>query len=490
MFGGGGAPAQVGEPMRPSGLGVVGIATACWDFLRNPGMGSATRVFFVVQPFLRYYVPQAAGFMGFGSADQASGASSLIPTDHVPSSPQTSPSSFLMSMLNGAMTNGGGSATSGGSSAYARVDAQIPAQPHTSPSKGGGRRKALLVGINYEGSPNALGGCLNDTKFMSYCLEKNFGYAKDDFVFLNEEAGRSNRRLLPTRANMLREMARLVSGCQAGDRLFFHFSGHGSQEPCPTPGEEADGMNETILPLDFERCGTINDDEIYRILIDPLPTGVLLTCIFDSCHSGTISDLPYAAVLPTQAAAAAAPGSDFRWLQVQPRVQQPPGGGEAICISGCEEHDTSADTSALSGGVARTGACTYAFVQAVEENARQDAVHLTYGRLLERMRGIIENANARARDGGGVGGGAGSSNILAAALPALAELYADFAAKQRRQGGGQRASSTGVGGLGEMLMSAMLTSVGGGGGGAGVLTQKPQLCASHLFALGHRLVDL
>ena len=34
---------------------------------------------------------------------------------------------------------------------------------------------------------------------------------------------------------------------QPGDSLFFHYSGHGSQQPDPL-GVEEDGMNEVILP--------------------------------------------------------------------------------------------------------------------------------------------------------------------------------------------------------------------------------------------------
>jgi hypothetical protein len=39
----------------------------------------------------------------------------------------------------------------------------------------------------------------------------------------------------------------LIVGVLPGDSLFFHFSGHGSQQPDPL-GIEEDGMNEVILP--------------------------------------------------------------------------------------------------------------------------------------------------------------------------------------------------------------------------------------------------
>lgn len=63
-------------------------------------------------------------------------------------------------------------------------------------------------------------------------------------------------------------------------------SGHGGQKRDRT-GEEQDGFNETILPLDHDRRGHIIDDEINEILVRPLPHGVRLHGIVDACHSGT-----------------------------------------------------------------------------------------------------------------------------------------------------------------------------------------------------------
>ena len=38
-------------------------------------------------------------------------------------------------------------------------------------------------------------------------------------------------------------------------------------------------------------CGP--NDEMHQIMVNPLPAGVRLTAIFDSCHSGSALDLPY-----------------------------------------------------------------------------------------------------------------------------------------------------------------------------------------------------
>lgn len=48
-----------------------------------------------------------------------------------------------------------------------------------------------------------------------------------------------------------------------------------------------------IYPVDYKRVGHIVDDELHRVIVNPLQAGVRLTAIFDSCHSGSCLDLPY-----------------------------------------------------------------------------------------------------------------------------------------------------------------------------------------------------
>ena len=68
--------------------------------------------------------------------------------------------------------------------------------------------------------------------------------------------------------------------------------GHGGQTK-DLDGDEEDGYDEVIYPVDFRQVGHIVDDEMHRIMVMPLQPGVRLTAIFDSCHSGTALDLPY-----------------------------------------------------------------------------------------------------------------------------------------------------------------------------------------------------
>lgn len=153
-----------------------------------------------------------------------------------------------------------------------------------------GRRRALLIGINYFGQPNALKGCINDVTNMSTFLHERFGYRREDMVILTDD--QRNPMSVPTKANILRAMQWLVRDAQPHDSLFVHFSGHGGRTP-DLDGDEDDGYDDVIYPLDYRTAGHIVDDDMHAIMVRPLRPGVRLTAIFDSCHSGTALDLPY-----------------------------------------------------------------------------------------------------------------------------------------------------------------------------------------------------
>ena len=90
-------------------------------------------------------------------------------------------------------------------------------------SKCTGRRKALLIGINYFGQHGQLRGCINDVKNMSAYLNGNFGYAREDMVILTDD--QQNPMSQPTKQNILRAMHWLVKDAKPNDSLFFHYSG-------------------------------------------------------------------------------------------------------------------------------------------------------------------------------------------------------------------------------------------------------------------------
>ncbi|OXG95521.1 metacaspase [Cryptococcus neoformans A2-102-5] len=108
-------------------------------------------------------------------------------------------------------------------------------------SRCNGRRKALLIGINYIGSSAQLAGCINDVHNVQKFITERYGYQLDDIVMLTDDI--NDARTMPTRDNIIKAMKWLVGGAQRDDALFFHYSGHGTQTE-DTDGDEQDGQDE------------------------------------------------------------------------------------------------------------------------------------------------------------------------------------------------------------------------------------------------------
>lgn len=153
---------------------------------------------------------------------------------------------------------------------------------------GNGTKRAVLVGINYRGQDGELSGCQNDALNMKKYLMQVHGFQEHNMTVLLDDG----RHRSPTKANILNAYRELVRVSQPGDTVFCHYSGHGGRVR-DVSGDEDDGYDETLIPLDYDRCGHILDDDLFKILVKPMPKGVLMTCLMDCCHSGTVLDLPY-----------------------------------------------------------------------------------------------------------------------------------------------------------------------------------------------------
>ena len=187
---------------------------------------------------------------------------------------------------------------------------------------------------------------------------------------------------------------------------YSHHIGHGGQTP-DLDGDEDDGYDEVIYPVDFKTAGHIVDDEMHRIMVKPLLPGVRLTAIFDSCHSGYALDLPY--IYSTQGilkepnlAKEAGQGllgvvSAYARGDVSGMVSTAVGflkkatigeqsfqkarvtktsPADVIMWSGSKDTQTSADAS-ISGEA--TGAMSWAFIRALKKNPQQSYVQLLRG---------------------------------------------------------------------------------------------------------------
>ncbi|KAI0080416.1 hypothetical protein K474DRAFT_1637636 [Panus rudis PR-1116 ss-1] len=252
-----------------------------------------------------------------------------------------------------------------------------------------GRRKAVCIGINYPGQSFQLYGCVNDAKNVHRFLTSKHNYKAEDIWLLTDDSRDS--RAIPTRKNILAAMRWLVKDAQPNDALFFHYSGHGGQVK-DTDGDEVDGYDEVIFPLDYKSTGVITDDVMNSIMVTTLPTGCRLTALFDSCHSGSIlgkSRLGYIAMWLILGSHTA----DLPYLyhtngrvkksQVREKHRKRKGTqADVISWSGCKDSQTSADT--VEDGVA-TGAMSFAFMTSLKSNP-----HQTYQQLLRSVREVLK----------------------------------------------------------------------------------------------------
>jgi len=218
------------------------------------------------------------------------------------------------------------------------------------------RKKGLLIGINYIGTPYELSGCINDCNLISSMMKE---YTN---TLLTEE-----QEIKPTKDNILSELKKTLDDSVEGDLIFFYYSGHGSYT-VDRSGDEIDGRDEMLISLDLK--GVV-DDELKNILNTHLKKGVTLVGLFDSCHSGTCLDLRYQYMTNTT----------LDPFTENTKVNECP--GNALLISGCRDNEYSVET-VFNSKV--NGAMTWAFTETIKRNK-----DITWRQLLENMRNLLKD---------------------------------------------------------------------------------------------------
>jgi hypothetical protein len=272
------------------------------------------------------------------------------------------------------------------------------------------RRRALIIGINYKSLANKgvhLYGCVNDAQRMyAYVCAQVMrdltlddaasGEAKDvlcDVRVLCDEAvqlvepadKRIKTRVLkskPTRSAIERSLRWLASDADATTRLWLSYSGHGVSVRDEN-GDERDGKDEALVPLDYEQSDMILDDWVRENLVDCLPSGARLFGVVDCCHSGTALDLPITLEdksrhVSNKSAKQVKRYKRDEWRLVQQRTRfekVAEARADVVMVSGCRDNQTSADAweDRMS-----TGALTHAFLKYCDKSE-------TMERLLQDM---------------------------------------------------------------------------------------------------------
>ena len=119
------------------------------------------------------------------------------------------------------------------------------------------------------------------------------GYSSDpkSQVIMRDDRNTDPRGpFFPTGKNILAAMHWLIS--EPSTCNFLHYSGHGGQVRDPD-GDRDSGLDDTIVPVDYEKHGQIDSDKLHKTLVSALPPSSTLFVIFDCCHSGSAIELPF-----------------------------------------------------------------------------------------------------------------------------------------------------------------------------------------------------
>jgi hypothetical protein len=221
-------------------------------------------------------------------------------------------------------------------------------------------KKALLIGINYTGTPNELYGCINDVN----CIKDRI--SKEGFNDINIITDLTVKKA--TRVNILSEFKNLLINSQTGDLLFFLYSGHGSYT-LDRNGDEKNGYDEMIVSCDLQG---ILDDELKSLIQKYLKPDVTLFTMFDSCFSGSVLDLKFQYL------------DSLNYDTYTENAKDLETNGNVIMISGCTDEQTSADAFINNKA---NGAMVWSLLEGLKQTP-----NCTWRELVKTMRDLLKKS--------------------------------------------------------------------------------------------------
>lgn len=217
------------------------------------------------------------------------------------------------------------------------------------------QRRALIIGINKY--PKILGrnlhGAVLDAQGYKMLLEQRFGFASHELCTLVDEQA--------TRDAIMAMIDEMIAWGTAGCHAVIIYCGHGRQI-VDMDSDEDDGMDETLVPHD---SGTgldnrdILDDELWSRIVTLNERGVMVTTLFDSCHSGSATRDP--AIKTVRGLPAEIVSGSPRASSTQPQPpRKPPLRRDRIHIAACRADQVAGEIQVVENSqVVRRGAFSY-----------------------------------------------------------------------------------------------------------------------------------
>jgi Caspase domain len=159
---------------------------------------------------------------------------------------------------------------------------------------------ALLIGIDhYQPNPhfNSLRGAVRDIDKVAAYLDTSLKIPSEQITRLTSplpdtnslaDARAARQEQPPTYQNIVNAFKGITEGANTGDLVYIHYSGHGGRVKTIFSDLKGEGQfDECLVPMDVGDKGYyLRDVEMNTLLKRMTDKGLVVTVIFDSCHSG------------------------------------------------------------------------------------------------------------------------------------------------------------------------------------------------------------
>jgi Caspase domain len=273
---------------------------------------------------------------------------------------------------------------------------------------------ALLIGIDYY-LPNplfrSLQGAVRDIDKVADYLDKSLKIPSDQITRLTspipdtnslEDVRSARKEIHPTYQNIVNAFNSITEGANPGDLVYIHYSGHGGRVSTIFPDLKGAGQfDESLVPMDVGDDGHyLRDVEMTTLLKRMTDKGLILTVIFDSCHSGgatrgdgeirgsrdgkvDTTDRPQDSTVATRDELVQ------NWLvqtQTSSKEGWLPNQRDYVFLGACRPSEYAYE-AAFDNGTERNGALTYWMLDTLNSNP----TGLTYQALYDRVKGQVQS---------------------------------------------------------------------------------------------------